>query len=41
MELLAVIAVLIAFYVIAEAVRRARRKRPGDTIKGWARVTDG
>ena len=41
MELLAMIAVVIAFYVIAEAVSRARRKRPGDTIKGWARVTDG
>ena len=38
MELLAMIAVLIAFYVIAN---RARRKRPGDMIKGWARVTDG
>ena len=37
MELLAMIAVLIAFYFIAKA---ARRKRPGDTIKGWARVTD-
>ena len=35
------IAVLIAFYVIGKALRRARRKRPGDTIKGWARVTDG
>ena len=41
MELLAMIAVLIAFYVIGKALRRARRKRPGDTIKGWARVTDG
>ena len=28
MELLAMIAVLIAFYLIAKAVRRARRKRP-------------
>ena len=41
MELLAMIAVLIAFYLIAKAARRARRKRPGDTIKGRARVTDG
>ena len=38
MELLAMIAVLIAFCLIA---KRARRKRPGDTISGWARVTDG
>ena len=38
MELLAMIAVLIAFYLIA---RRARRKRPGDTISGRAQVTDG
>ena len=41
MELLAMIAVLIAFYLIAKAVRRARRKRPGDTISGRAHVTDG
>ena len=32
MELLAMIAVLVAFYVIA---KRARRKRPGDTIRGY------
>ena len=38
MELLAMIAALVAFYLIA---KRARRKRPGDTISGWARVTDG
>ena len=38
MELLAMIAVLIAFYLIARA---ARRKRPGDTISGRAKVTDG
>ena len=37
MELLAMIAILIAFYLIG---KRVRRKRPGDTIKGWARVTD-
>ncbi len=32
------IAVLVAFYWIG---KRRRRKRRGDTIKGWARVTDG
>lgn len=37
MELLAMIAVLIAFYFIA---KRVRRKRPGNTIKGRAKVTD-
>ena len=37
MELLAMIAALVTFYLIA---KRVRRKRPGDTIKGWARVTD-
>ena len=45
MELLAIIAVLIAFYFIKKAARRAWRrlkcKRPSDTIKGWAYVTDG
>ncbi|MDE0166387.1 MAG: thermonuclease family protein [Bryobacterales bacterium] len=38
MELLAMIAILVAFYVIA---KRARRKKPGDTITGRAYVTDG
>lgn len=36
MELLAMIAVLVAIYVIA---KQARRKRPGDTIKGRVKVT--
>ena len=38
LELLLLIAVLIAFYLIAG---RVRRKRPGDTITGRAYVTDG
>ena len=38
MELLLLIAVLIAFYLIA---KRVRRKLPGDTITGRAYVTDG
>ena len=38
MELLVMIAVLIAFYLIAS---RVRRKRPGDVITGRAYVTDG
>lgn len=37
MALLAMIAVLIAFYFIA---KRVRRKRPSDTIKGRAEVMD-
>lgn len=38
MELLAMIAILIAFYLIA---KKARSKRPGDMICGRAYVTDG
>ena len=37
MELLAIVAVLILMYLVG---RRARRKRPGETISGWAKVTD-
>ena len=37
MELFLMIAILVAFYLIA---KHARRKKPGDTIRGWAKVTD-
>jgi len=38
MELLLMIAILVAFYLIA---KHTRRKKSGDTITGWAKVTDG
>ena len=37
MELLAIAALLIVLHLVG---RRARRKRPGGTISGWAKVTD-
>ena len=37
MEWLAIVVVLIVLYLVGG---RARRKRPGDTIRGWAKVTD-
>ena len=37
MEYLAIVALLIALYLIG---KRRRRKQPGDTIRGWAKVTD-
>ena len=37
-EYLAIVALMLVLYLLG---RLRRRKRPGDTIAGWARVTDG